>query len=105
MSRHVPALHYVVGAALLIALLPMPYGYYQLLRIGTCLAFSVLAFDAHSSKRPAYYWLWLVGLALLYNPIFRIHFEREIWAVLNVLAAAALGGDLVYRRLHPTREA
>ncbi len=98
MSRYVPALHYVVGAALLLAVLPMPYGYYQLLRIGACLAFAALAYDAHSKGRPAYYWLWLCGLALLYNPILRIHFERETWAILNILAAAALAADLVYRR-------
>lgn len=46
-----------------------------------------------------WHWPWLGAvLALLYNPVFRIHFERETWAVLNVLAAAALGGDLLYRR-------
>lgn len=103
MTRYVPALHYVVGAALLIAVLPMPYGYYQLLRIGVCLAFAALAYDAHSRGRPALYWLWLCGLALLYNPILRVHFERETWAILNVLTAAALAGDLFYRRRAPSK--
>tara|TARA_R110002051_G_C8724521_1_gene497149 strand:- start:1206 stop:1532 length:327 start_codon:yes stop_codon:yes gene_type:complete len=103
MNRYVPALHYIVGAALLIAVLPMPYGYYQLLRIGTFITFAALAYDAHTSCRGPYYWLWLLGLALLYNPVVPIHFERELWAVLNVLAAVALGGDLLYRRRDPDR--
>lgn len=98
MSRYVPALHYVISAALLIALLPMPYGYYQLLRITAFLAFIALAVDAHSKQRPSYYWLWLFGLALLYNPIFRIHFERETWVFLNVMTVMALAADLLYRR-------
>lgn len=98
MRSFIPGLHYATGAALLLALAPMPYGYYQLLRFAVCAAFIVLAYDARKTDRSAVYWIWLAALAVVYNPIARIHFERDVWAGLNLVAVAALVGDLILRR-------
>lgn len=68
---------------LLLALLPMPYGYYQLLRLvvcGSCI-FGVYV----NYKRKASLDIALCLIALLYNPIFTIHFDRGIWTVLNII--------------------
>jgi uncharacterized protein DUF6804 len=47
------------------------------------------AFAAHEKKRVA--WTWIFGaLAVLYNPIFRVHLDRSTWATVNWLTVAAI---------------
>jgi hypothetical protein len=79
------------GALLLWALLPFnPYGFYVFLMLAICGLCLCLASEAHSAKKTGLVWLF-IGLALLYNPIIRVHLDREIWAVLNVLTVAGFG--------------
>lgn len=77
----------LISAIMLFAgILPMPYGYYQLLRLvvaGTALA---LTFYFHKSNLRSY--AILTGLAaLIFNPMLPLAFGREGWAVLNLLFA------------------
>lgn len=79
----------------LAALLPLPYGFYDLLRLIVCF-FSVLtAYDLTQRTRPnnGNLLLWaMVGLALLFNPVVPITLgERLLWAPFNIAAAAAFG--------------
>ncbi len=63
-----------------------PYGYYILLRWVCCGLFAYLAFYAleHEKKE----WVWVLGItALIYNPFFRVHLNRELWSVVNILTA------------------
>lgn len=72
---------------LAVALLDMPYGYYQLLRVLIfCMSF-YLAFSESQDKPSAWFWGFLF-FALAYNPIFRLSLGRDIWAVVNVVTAA-----------------
>ena len=75
-----------LGLALAVA--PMPYGYYTVLRIIVCLAAFFIAWLVLS--RDSTRWLgWaFAGLAILYNPIIRVHLDRDTWAILNVLSIA-----------------
>lgn len=60
-----------------------PYGYYILLRWVCCAAFAFLAIQAFARNKTP--WVWIFGVvAVVYNPIFRIHLTREIWSVVNV---------------------
>lgn len=81
---------------LLIAIFPMPYGYYSILKIcvSLCGGFTAyLNFQEDNIKVTT----WLcVFLAIVFNPIIPIHLTREIWIVLNV-AAAGTFGYLTYR--------
>ncbi|MCR5872261.1 hypothetical protein LRS08_18670 [Sphingomonas sp. J315] len=75
---------------MLVALLEMPYGYYQLLRLVTAVAGAWIAYSAWQADRIG--WAIAIGIvALLFNPVVPVHFERETWAILNVIAAAILG--------------
>ena len=78
---------FLIPAAMsLIALAPLPYGYYQLLRLvvtGSAAYHAWRGFERGERVLPALFTL----LALTFNPVFRVHFEREIYAVLNVGAA------------------
>jgi hypothetical protein len=61
-----------------------PYGYYVLLRWVCCGVFIFLATQAVAFGVQS--WAWTYGImAGVYNPILRIHLNREIWSVVNVV--------------------
>jgi hypothetical protein len=75
---------------LLIALVDMPYGYYQLLRV---IVFCVSAYLAiQENERNGEFWLWaFVGCALVYNPVFKLSLGEEVWPFVNVATVALYG--------------
>ena len=79
----------VASVCLLLALLPMPYGYYQLLRLIVC-GVSIWAAISTSKTNQTLTVLYVL-VALLYNPIFIIHFDRSTWAIINVLTVLFFG--------------
>lgn len=60
-----------------------PYGYYVLLR-GVCFGvFGFLVFQSLVLRMHG--WSWILGItAFLYNPVFPVHMDREIWTFVNV---------------------
>jgi hypothetical protein len=82
---------YFAAIAALIGLMPMPYAGYMLVKIGVvfgCLfaiskVSEIKLFDVNAK-------IWLVGLAVLYNPILPIYLTRSIWIVLDIITAAIL---------------
>ena len=89
------------AAMMALAILPMPYGYYQFLRLVTVIAAGWIA---------AYFWtnnrlVWAIPMgfvALLFNPVFRISLEREVWAPLNLVAAIMFIAAMVSSRSRTT---
>jgi len=76
---------YLVPAVLLLvaAFASLPYGYYQFLRIAVCGAAGLCAF--HSWQARGAWMSTALGLvAILYNPVFRIHLERSDWQIINL---------------------
>ena len=84
--------------AVLAALLPLPYGYYQLLRV---LMFGVFAYGAFTSWKHHEAWLpWVMcGVAFIYNPLMPLHLGREIWMLVNLGTAGFLFLLLQSKRL------
>lgn len=73
---------------LVLALGPWPYGYYMFMRLVVCAGAVYAAFVLlNAGQRRALAWTF-IALALLYNPIFRVHFERETWSLINLASAA-----------------
>jgi len=90
----------ITAAMLLLALADWPYGYYQLLRIVVCAVAAWGAVLAYGMEKPG--WAWLLGaLAVLFNPVFPIYLEREVWAFIDVATAVLLIASL--RLLSPVR--
>lgn len=84
---------------LLWALYPKnPYGYYILLRWVCCGVFSYLAFQAYLKEN--YSWIWVLGItAAVYNPIIRVHLNREMWTVINLITIGiALASVFILKR-------
>lgn len=87
---HPAMLPAAVGAAfLVIAIAPLPYGYYTFLRIAvTVIAIGVAVISARNQKTG---WIWAAApIALLWNPIFPVYLSRQAWAPIDVFAALAL---------------
>lgn len=69
--------------ALLLALLPLPYAYYMLLRVGMCGVFAYFAFLSYQSKEEGL--TWVLGItAAVYNPFVPLHLGREVWSIINL---------------------
>jgi hypothetical protein len=83
---------FALGAAVLlvIALADLPYGYYTFLRVVVCGVAALGAVKAHGDERGGWT-LVLVGVALLFNPIIPVYFDRETWALLDVASAVIVG--------------
>ena len=83
--------------ALLVALLDMPYGYYQLLRVGVfCVGIYFALAEYKAGGQP---WMWaFVATALIYNPIAKLALGREIWSIVNIATIALLVMHFVVRR-------
>ena len=80
-------------AALGVALLDMPYGYYALLRLLVCGVCAFLA--AREANEGKIGWTWVLGgCAVLYNPIVKVPLGRELWSVVNVATVAMLAAHL-----------
>ncbi len=77
----------IAGGMLLWALYPgNPSGYYTLLHWVCCVTLIYQACRAVSQKRLPL--VWILGItALVYNPIFRLHFHRDLWSAINIITA------------------
>ena len=76
---------FVAGANIL-ALADLPYGYYQFLRI-LVTAYAVwIAWYAATNDKKAFAYIF-GAIAVSYNPIFKIHMERETHQIVNVATA------------------
>jgi len=71
---------------LVLAVLPLPYGYYTLLRLVVCFTAVFLAWFSYKQQRVR--WAWIMGLlALVFNPVIPLYFGREFWIFVDVATA------------------
>lgn len=71
---------------LLLAILPMPYGYYILLRLIVCGTTIYLTWLAKTIDRKG--WMWTMGfIALLFNPLILIPLDRATWSLIDLVVA------------------
>ena len=82
-NRQPPGLITIAAVAVAIGLLPLPYGYYLLLRLFLC-GVSVYFLTRPRGIRDGEKWV-LVGLIVLYNPLVPIELGRKLlWSVGNI---------------------
>lgn len=79
---------------LLLCLLDMPYGFYQLVRFASLIGFGILAYSA-SEKESKTEIIIYGGLALLFQPLFKIALGREIWNIVDVIVGIGLIASLI----------
>jgi len=67
----------------------MPYGFYQLVRFVGLIGFGILAFEAYQNENQIEAIVY-GGLALLFQPLFKIVLGREIWNIVDVVVGIGL---------------
>lgn len=87
-SKTSPALWLLPGLMLIAAVLPLPYGYYTLLRIVVSLAAAFICYSVFIEENRVSTWTAVFGfLALLFNPIIPVYLSRETWFALDLAGA------------------
>ena len=79
-------LNKIVAVLLLIALLPLPYFYYQLLRIVVIVVAAIYAYKFYKDNQMAKVITFGI-IALIWNPIFPIYMDKSVWMILDIVGA------------------
>jgi hypothetical protein len=79
----------VLAILLFSCLADMPYGYYQLVRFIALAGFSVLAYRSYQRKNETGMFVY-IGLAVLFQPLFKISLGRSIWNIVDVMVGVWL---------------
>ena len=87
---HLPSV--IAGTMLFAALLPLPWGYYTLLRVALCMAALYSGVGAWIRNEQAFVWLWGV-IAVLFNPLAPFSLGRSVWTVVDIMTAILFWGE------------
>jgi hypothetical protein len=82
---------------LFLCLLDMPYGFYQFVRFAALIGFGILAYNANEQNQKTEM-IFYGGLALLFQPFFKIALGRELWNIVDVIVGIGLIGSLLIHR-------
>lgn len=84
-----------IGLAVLLflCLLNMPYGFYQFVRFVALIGFGILAYKANEDGKQTEMIIY-GGLALLFQPFFKIALGRAMWNFIDVIVGIGLIGSL-----------
>ena len=83
-------LQLIVALALLGCLLPMPYGYYMVVRVVAMILFGIMSFGYFHCQNTNWYIACAV-MAFLFQPFLPIPLGRAVWMVVDVVGAGILG--------------
>ena len=78
-----------LAGALIVCLLPMPYGYYNLVRFVTMIIFGCIANDLYKNNKMSLC-VFAASIALLFQPFFKITFEKTLWNIIDIAVAITL---------------
>lgn len=76
-----------------VCLADMPYGFYQFVRFAGLIGFVILAYKANEQGRQTEMILY-AGLALLFQPFFKIALGRQMWNIVDVVVGLGLLASL-----------
>lgn len=79
----------VLAALLLLCLLHMPYGYYQLIRWAALVCIAFMGYDYYQRKDIPLAFVFF-GLAVLFQPVVKIALGRTLWNIVDVVVAIFL---------------
>lgn len=84
-----------------VAILPLPYGAYGVLKLVICIGAVVIAWTAFKRhKQSDWRVLIFTFIAVLFNPLVPIHSNRTIWMAVDAFSMAMFVIDYIRQRLH-----
>ena len=87
----------VLVILLVLCLADMPYGYFQFVRFVALIGLGILAYKAIEQNRKTEMIIY-GGLALLFQPFFKIALGREMWNIVDVVVGTGLIGSLIMNK-------
>lgn len=79
----------ILAILFFLCLVDMPYGYYQFVRFAGLIGFAILAYQAKEQGRKTEMIIY-GGLALLFQPFFKIALGRQMWNVVDIVVGIGL---------------
>lgn len=65
------------------------YGFFTILRFVVFATTAYVAWMAYEGQKEK--WVWIFGfVAVLFNPFFPVHLDRDIWVVIDLITAVSL---------------
>ena len=83
------AIKIVLAILFFLCLADMPYGFYQFVRFAGLIGFTILAYQANQQGRQTEMIIY-GGLALLFQPFFKIALGRQMWNIVDVVVGIGL---------------
>lgn len=87
----------ILAVLVLLCLLDMPYGFYQFVRFVALVGFGILTYKSNQQGRQSEMIIYC-GLALLFQPFFKISLGRELWNIVDVIVGIGLIGSLIVNK-------
>jgi len=78
------------AVALVSCLLPMPYGYFMVVRLFSTALFGYYAYQEFQNDNQTTGFVY-IGLALLFQPIYKIVLGRALWNLVDIVVGGWLG--------------
>jgi len=85
----------------MLCLLDMPYGYFQIVRFAGLVGFTILAYQANQQGSLTEMIIY-VGLALLFQPFFKVALGRQIWNIVDVVVGVGLITSIFMKSKSPS---
>ena len=92
-----PIIKIILGILYFLCLLDMPYGFYQFVRFIALIGFGILAYKVNEENRNTEMIIY-GGLALLFQPFFKIALGRLMWNIVDVIVGIGLIASLFMNR-------
>ena len=92
----------VLAILFFICLADMTYGYYQFVRFVGLIGLVILAYHANQQGRQTKMIIY-GGLALLFQPFFKIALGRQMWNIVDVIVGIGLIASLFINRTKSQR--
>jgi len=83
------AIKIILAILFFLCLADMPYGFYQFVRFAGLIGFAILAYKANQQGRQTEMIIY-GGLALLFQPFFKIALGRQMWNIVDIIVGIGL---------------
>ncbi len=87
----------VLAILLLSCLAKLPYAFYELVRFLALIGFGILAYLSYEKKAETEVVIFL-GLAILFQPIFKIALGKPLWNIVDIIVAVGLIVSLIKKK-------
>jgi hypothetical protein len=81
---------YITAGLLLLAVLPLPYAYYTLLRWVVTAVSGYCIFLSYEDKSMGWAFVFAI-LAILFNPLVPFYMDKSSWMIFDIVAAGLFG--------------